>query len=486
MNTPLRRLAVVITLLFLALLGSTTNVQVIQAGQLNARPGNARALYKEFGRNRGPILVDGNAIAQSVPVKDAYTYLRQYPAGSMYSAVTGYFSSVLYSATGLEQATDSWLSGTSDRLLYRRIQDILTGHQPSGAAVELTLDPAAQKAAWDALGDQRGAAVAIRPSTGEILALVSKPGFDPNTLASHDSHAVRTAAANLSSDAGRPLDNRAIAGRGYPPGSTFKLITAAAALSSGRWHATTPTIEGPAVLDLPGTRADLPNEFSGACGPGGKTTMLVALRISCNTAFGWLGMQLGEQALADQAAKFGFGQELELPLKVTPSTFPSHLTSAQVAQSAIGQFDVRVTPLQIAMVTAGIANKGVVMKPNLIRSVRSTTSLDVISKPAPQVFSTAVTPQVAAELTQMMVDVVQNGTGRSAQIPGISVAGKTGTAQQDNGRSPHAWFTAFAPVDNPQVAVAVVVEDGGSLGDATSGGRAAAPIAKKIIEAVVR
>jgi peptidoglycan glycosyltransferase len=475
-------LAGVVALLFASLLLGSTYVQFVDADRLNARADNRRTQYKEFGRERGPLLVAGDPVAQSVKVDDSYGYLRKYPSPTTYSAVTGYYS-VVYTPVGMESAVGDLLAGTADQLFYRRLSDLFTGRQPQGASVELTINPKVQKAAWDALGNQRGAVVALDPKTGAVLALVSKPGFDPNTLAGHDLGKVTKSWNALLADPARPLENRAIAGRLYTPGSVFKLITAAAALSSGRYTPET-MVDGPASLDLPQTSKTLPNDFSGACGPGDKVSLQDALRISCNTAFGSIGLDLGDDAIRAQADAFGFGKPLNIPLKVTPSIFPASPDAPQTAQSAIGQYDDRVTPLQMAMVSAGIANGGVVMAPQLVKDVLS-ANLEVIQRNTPQRFSEAVSGQVAADLTRMMEDVVDNGTGKRAQISGVRVAGKTGTAQTAKGRPPNAWFTAFAPADDPKVAIAVVVEDGGSLGDAASGGKVAAPIAKQVIEAVL-
>jgi peptidoglycan glycosyltransferase len=484
MNAPLRRLSAVVTVLFLALFASATSVQFVQAGSLNARPGNARTVYKQYSRERGPIVAGNTVLAASKPVDDLYKYLRTYPTGPLYAHVTGYYSPVFGSATGIEAAANAYLNGTADQLFYRRISDLLTGRQPKGASVELTVDPAAQQAASRALGDRQGAAVALDPKTGAVLAMVSSPTYDPNTLATHSRTKADRAYKRLLADPGRPLENRAIAGRLYPPGSTFKLITSAAALSSGRYTPDT-EVPGPAELPLPQTTITLPNDDRQPCGPGGQVKLLDALRISCNTAFGSLGMTLGDDALRQQAAKFGFGRTLQVPLTVTPSSYPPDPNQAQTAQTAIGQFDVRVTPLQMAMVAAGIANGGVVMQPYLIKRIRS-SDLDTVSETQPTQFSTAVTPEVATQLTTMMEAVVQSGTGTNAQISGVRVAGKTGTAQTAKGQPPLAWFTAFAPADDPKIAVAVVVENGGGFGEAASGGRVAAPIARAVMEAVVR
>jgi peptidoglycan glycosyltransferase len=483
-NGPLRRLAGVVAVLFASLLASTTWVQFVDADSLDKQPTNSRTLFKEYGRERGPLLV-GNAtpIAQSVPVDDQYKYLRKYPGGQAYGHITGFYS-IVFGPTGMERAAGDLLSGTSDQLFYRRIGDLLTGQEPQGASVELTIDPKVQSAAWKALGDRRGAVVALNPKTGAVLAMVSKPSYDPNQLAGHDRAEVIAARKKLLADPGRPLEDRAISSRLYPPGSTFKLITAAAALSDGRWNPQS-VIDAPDELDLPQTSVGLPNFGGESCSPNGKMTLTDALRISCNTAFGGLGLQLGAPALAEQAQKFGFGQQLRIPLEVTPSTFPANANPPQTAQSAIGQFDVRVTPLQVAMVAAGIANNGVVMRPNLIKTVRSGQDLKVIDTPEPERLSEAVSSEVAQQLKGMMLEVVRNGTGTRAQIPGVDVAGKSGTAQQGDAGPPHAWFTAFAPADDPQVAVAVVIEDGGGLGDEASGGRLAAPVAQKVMKAVL-
>jgi peptidoglycan glycosyltransferase len=325
--------------------------------------------------------------------------------------------------------------------------------------------------------------VALDPRTGAILAMVSHPTYDPSVLATHDLSASSKAWKSLIDNANRPLDNRAIAGRLYPPGSVFKLVTAAAALDSGKFNENT-EIPGPASLDLPQTTTNLRNDFSGSCGPGDKVSLLHALQISCNTAFGWLGLDLGAKALQEQAAKFGFGQALRVPMPVTPSTVPEELNPPQTAQSAIGQFDVRVTPLQVAMVAAAVANGGQVMQPHLVKAVRA-PDLSIIDQPSPVSLGQAMSGEAAAQLTRMMQAVVTSGTGTAAQISGISVAGKTGTAQQGPGKPPHAWFTAFAPAGNPQIAIAVVVEDGGKAGNEAYGGKIAAPIAKRVIEAVL-
>jgi peptidoglycan glycosyltransferase len=479
MNTPIRRLAFVVAVLFASLLISSSYIQVVDASSLEKKPTNVRTLYKEYGRQRGPLLVKGTAVAESVPSNDLYKYLRKYPGGPMYAPVTGYFS-LTNGETGLESAKNDLLAGTSGQLFYRRFSDLLTGREPEGAQVQLTINPKAQEAAYKALGNQRGAVVALDPKTGNILAMVSRPSYDPDVLATHNRDDVLKAYRKLSADEDHPLNNRATQFV-YPPGSTFKVIMSAAALSNG--YTPDSLVDGPAALDVPGTSKDLHNDDSAPCGPNNQTTLIHALEISCNTAYASLGLKLGQQKVRDQAAKFGFGQQLSVPLRVEPSTIPADLNQPQLAQSSIGQFEDKVTPLQMAMVAAGIANDGVVMRPNLVQKV-TTPELKVIDDPAPEKLSEAVTPSVANDLTTMMEAVVDTGTGTRAQISGIKVAGKTGTAQHGTA-APHAWFISFAPADDPQVAIAVVVEDGGRLGNEAFGGTVAAPIAKAVMEAVI-
>ncbi len=483
MNAPIRRLAAVVLALFGALLLSSTYIQFVQANTLRDKPNNRRTLLESYSQQRGPIIAGGSPIARSVPSDDDLKYIRKYSQPELYAHLTGYYSFIYGSGNGIERSENPLLSGSSDALFYRHLVDLLTGREQQGASVELTINPAAQKAAEEALGNQRGAVVALDPRTGAILAMVSHPSYDPNRLSGHDLPAVQDAYAKLNADQNDPLVNRAINAL-YPPGSTFKIITAAAALSTGR-YAESSVVPGPATLDLPQTSTNLPNDFAGSCGPGDKVDLTRALQISCNTAFGYLGLELGGDALRSQAEKFGFGDRLNIPMPVSASVVPQGMNPPQSAQAAIGQFDDRVTPLQMAMVSAAIANGGVVMSPYSVKTVRA-PDLSVIEQASPQQLSRAVSTDVAAQLTRMMVRVVEAGTGTRAQIPGISVAGKTGTAQHGKGLAPHAWFTSFAPANDPKVAVAVVVEDGGEAGNEAFGGKVAAPIAKAVMEAVLR
>ncbi|GAA4429586.1 penicillin-binding transpeptidase domain-containing protein [Georgenia halophila] len=483
MNPPIRRLAVVVVAMFLALMIAATSVQFFQADTLNAHPRNVRTIYREYGRDRGPIIVAGEAVASSVPVDDNYGYQRVYPEGELYAHVTGYFSTAHNRLTGLERAKNDVLNGTSSSLLLERIQTLVTGRQPQGGAVQLTIDPAAQQAAAEGLGDRSGAVVALDPSTGAILGMVSSPSFDPNALASHSREEADEAwEAYTGPDSGEPLVNRAIAGDQYAPGSTFKVITAAAALENGDYSPDT-MVPGPTELDLPQTDHIIQNPGQLPCGDGsGEVTLLQAFRQSCNTTFGQLSMDLGDDALRAQAQAFGFGEELEIPMEVTPSRFPEEPTPPELAMSGIGQASVRVTPLQMAMVAAAVANDGVQMHPHLVAR-ELTADLEEVSVTQPRALRQSVSSETADALTGMMREVVANGTGTEAQIPGVEVAGKTGTAEISAEVEPHSWFLGFADAaegSTPEVAVAVLVENGGD------GGATAGPIAREVMEAVLQ
>ena len=483
MNQPIRRLSMLVALMFALLLGSSTWIQVLGAQDINDRPGNRRTQLENYARERGQILLGGRPIAKSTPTNTDLAWQRVYPEATLYSHVTGWNSFTYGAGGGIEGAADGLLSGRDDKLFYDRLTGTIAGRTPKGASLELTIKPKVQKAAEDALGDQRGAVVALDPRTGAVLAMVSHPDFNPTPLVSHDASTEKNAWNMLNDDPARPLVNRTIGGNLYPPGSVFKIVTAAAALEDGQWDEDS-SIPGPAVLDLPQTDVGLPNSHPGACGPGDRVSLAVALQDSCNTAFGWLGMELGGPAVREQADRFGFGDDLEVPMKVTPSSVPEKLSPPQEAQVGIGQYDVRVTPLQVAMVSAAVANDGIVMRPHLTQSVLG-SDLSTMSKTKPERLSRAMKPDTADQLTSMMKLVVEQGTGTQGAVSGVSVAAKTGTAEHADGQAPHAWFTGFAPSDNPQVAVAVVVEDGGRAGSEAYGGSVAGPISAAVMKAAI-
>ena len=498
MNRPIRNLAIGCLVLFLALLINVTYLQYWQADSLTSlskHPDNRRVLDAAYSRPRGAILVKGKQIADSVKSHDDYKYQRVYPQGRQYAQISGFFSRD-WGLGGIEATQNSILSGDDSKLFVNRVIDLLGNQDPRGGSVSLTIDPKAQKAAYDGLkalgANVRGAVVALQPSTGKVLAMVSSPTYDPNRLASHDFVAVNQAHKDLLANPLQPLNNRAIE-TVLPPGSTFKLVTAAAALESGKYQPDT-MVPGGASLDLPQTTKNLVNEGGGSCG-GDKITLTRALQVSCNVSFGSVGLKVGADAIRQQAEKFGFGQryfdDLDDSLtRQAPSRFPDNPDAPQTALSAIGQFDVAATPLQMAMVAAGIANNGTVMKPYLVDQLRS-NDLEVIEQGGPNgkgpeaLTENAISAATARNLTDMMVAVVDNGTATNAQIPGVQVAGKTGTAQSAADRPPYAWFVSFAPADSPSVAVAVLVENAGVDRGEISGNGLAAPIAKAVMEAVL-
>jgi peptidoglycan glycosyltransferase len=474
-NAPLRRVAISVLVLFTLLILNVNYIQVVRADKLRQDPGNTRVLAEEYGRARGSIVVDGTEIATSVRTKDALTYLRQYPQGSLYAPVTGYYS-LVYGNTGIEYAENDVLSGSDPRLFVRRIADLFTGRDPSGGDVVLTLDAKAQEAAMTGLGDVTGAVVALDPSTGRILAMASTPTYDPNQLSSHDPKAIRAYRAGLS-DA--QVANQAV-GERYSPGSVFKVVVSAAALSTGNYTPQT-AVPAPDRLSLPGSTHQLTNFNGESCNGGADQSLIDALTISCNTAFAQLGMTLGEQKVRDMAKSFGIDDSgFTTPLKVAPSTVGAIADQAQLANASIGQQNVQITPLQGAMIAAAVANGGKLMKPYLVDQVRA-PDLTVIDQTDPTVMSRPISSQVAGELTQMMTSVVANGTGRKAKIPGIQVAGKTGTAQTDPENNDNSWFVGFAPADHPKIAVAVFIKHGGR-----TGGDISAPIAKQVMQAYLQ
>lgn len=481
MNDPIRRLSVLVLVLFLTLMGSASWVQFVKASELGEDARNVRTLYRQFGSFRGPIIVDGQAIVRSVPVDDPFNYQRTYTDGSLFAPVTGFYS-IGAGRSGLEAAQNALLDGSADALFWTRLAELFAGTEQEGASVELTLSAEVQRAAFDALGTNTGAVVVLDPRSGAILAMVSTPSYDPTALAVHSSSESSAAYQALLADPSDPLINRAIGGDTYAPGSTFKLIVAATAIKAGYTPDT--VIYGPTELSLPLTSATIKNYGGASCSPTDQLTLLEALEISCNTAFAQLAMDLGWDAIAETAEEFGWSEGLEIPLPVTASRLPDTPNAPQTAQSGIGQFDVRATPLQMAMVAAAIGNKGTLMEPYLVQQVRD-SDLRVIESASPSVLATPMTSSEAAALTVMMQAVVNSGTGTGARIDSVSVAGKTGTAETGLNTSPHTWFVGFAPAENPTVAIAVLVENGGSLGDEATGGSVSAPIAKAVIEAAL-
>lgn len=488
MNKPIRTISVFCLVLFVALMINATYLQYVASGDLDKDPRNRRVIEAAFSRERGAILVGRDAVAQSVPSDDRYDYQRVYSQPFRYAHLTGAFS--YFGATGVERSQNAVLSGDDDRLFVTRLVDMLGNAEPTGGSVKLTIEEQAQNAAYDgleALGDDvEGAVVALEPSTGKILAMVSSPTYDPNLLASHDLAQVAKVSERLNNDDGEPLINRAISTT-LPPGSTFKLVTAAAVLEDGNYATGDARVPGGPTYQLPQTTGE-----TGLIDNGGRdcgdqsTTLTQALANSCNTTFLALADELGTEKLQKQAEAFGFNSDYldDLPGQAQ-SRFPGDLDRPQTAMSGIGQSEVAATPLQMAMVGAGIANGGTVMRPYVVDEVTS-PELDVLDKTEPMEFSKAISASTAAELTRMMVATVSTGTATNAAIPGIEVAGKTGTAQSTPDRPPYAWFVSFAPAIDPQVAVAVLVESSDTTREEIGGNLLGAPIAKSVMEAVLR
>lgn len=482
MTKELRRLSFVILAMFLSLFAATSWIQVVNADSLAQNPANTRTRLDSYQIQRGSIIVDGTAIATSVPADDRYQYQRMYSDPALWAPITGYYNPVLDSRTGIEGALNSDLSGTGSNAFFGEIERILSGQPQQGLSVQLTMDPQAQRAAYDAMQGLKGAVVAIEPATGRVLAMVSTPGFDTNALAAHDPAVVEAEYDRLAADPDKPLYNRAIGGNLNPPGSTFKVVVAAAALASGEWTLDS-TFPNPARYTLPGTSTTVSNAWGGACGDGETTTLAQALKLSCNIPMAELAVELGDKRIREMAEKFGFNTDLEIPLAVTPSSYPSGLSDDATALTGFGQGKVTATPLTIAMVAAGLANDGTVMKPRMVDAVIG-DDFAVHTQFDDEVLAEALDPEAADALTAVLVEGVASGAATGARIDGVDVAGKTGTAE--NGGKPYTlWFTGFAPAEDPQVAVAVVVEDGGGRGTSGSGNAIAAPIAKKVIEAVL-
>lgn len=488
MNTSLRRISMILMALIVLLLLNATMTQVFRADGLRADPRNQRVLLDEYSRQRGQISAGGQLMAYSVSTSGRYRFLRVYPNPFVYAPITGFYS-LSYSSTGLERAEDGVLNGSDQRLFGRRLADFFTGRDPRGGNVNTTIVPRVQQAGWDAMqqgcsGPCKGAVVAIEPSTGRILAMVSSPSYDPNRLATHDTAEQSAAWQQLGADPDSPLTNRAISER-YPPGSTFKVVTTAAALQAG----VTEDDQFTALpsIQLPDSTASLENYGGSACGSGQTASLREAFARSCNTAFVQVGLKVGTDALRNTATAFGLDTPPDpIPLQVAESTVGPISDRAALAMSSIGQKDVSLTPLQNAMVAATIANQGVTMQPYLVESLTG-PDLSNIATTAPTEQRRAVSPQVAAKLTDLMVGAEQF-TQQKGAIPGVQIASKTGTAEHGTdprNTPPHAWYIAFAPAQKPKVAIAVLVENGGDRLSAT-GGAVAAPIGRAVIAAALQ
>ncbi|HEY7582169.1 MAG TPA: penicillin-binding transpeptidase domain-containing protein [Acidimicrobiia bacterium] len=455
----------------------TTWVQVVAADTYRLDPRNARFNLTQTGKERGLIVSsDGVVLARSDPdPATTGSFIRSYPEGAVFANVVGY-SSLLFGEQGIERAYSSDLRSRRDFTISDLLSVVL-GRDLRPQNLQLNLDASLQRLAYQALGGQAGAVVALDPLTGSVRALVTSPSYDPAQLLGTD-------AANryqvLLDDPARPLSDRATREL-YPPGSTFKTVVAAAAIDSGIATQET-TFADPAQFPLPGSTAVIENAGGGPCNNGTSTTLLQAFVRSCNTTFARIAIETGAGSIGDIAQRIGFNREIPFPWPVAESAFATSVLAdddAALGQSGIGERDVRTTPLLMAMVAAAVANQGTVMVPNLVARIFDSDGNEVETI-EPSVLDTAFTPETAFMMSQMMERVVTEGTGRQAAVPGIRVAGKTGTSTGVEGR-PHAWFIGFAPVDAPTIAVAVFVEAGGNIGENASGGSVAAPIASQLI-----
>ncbi|GAC69155.1 peptidoglycan D,D-transpeptidase FtsI family protein [Gordonia soli] len=494
MNKPIQRVSIAVILLIVALLANATYVQVFKADALRADPRNNRVLLDEYSRQRGAITAGGTVIAVSVPTDSRLKFLRTYPPGtaSAFAPVTGYFS-FQYGSSATEQYENSILNGNDDRLFGQRFIDMFSGRDPRGGNVVTTIDPKLQRVAYNSMRDGceggcRGAVVALQPNTGKILAMVSTPSYDPNKLASHD-QAVRENSWtqwNQADDLNSPMLNRAI-NQLYPPGSTFKVVTTASALRDG----VKPDVRLTASsrIQLPGTEVDLTNYGGQTCpaSAGGSVSLVQAFKYSCNTAFVDLTtskMRDPISTFSDTANRFGLDEKQpDTPLPVSRSTVGEIPDLAALGQASIGQRDVRVTPMENAMIAATVANGGVRMQPYLVDKLQA-PDLRTLQTTQPSTINEPISSTEAATLTSMMIESERSTTGAGGPV---SIASKTGTAEHSTssgGETPYSWYIAFGPSANARIAVAVVVENG-DPGAASTGGAVAAPIGRAVINALV-
>ncbi|MFE7978545.1 peptidoglycan D,D-transpeptidase FtsI family protein [Streptomyces shenzhenensis] len=484
MNKTIRRASVFALLLVLALLMRATWVQFYEGKALADDKDNRRNAIQTYAAPLGNIVVAGNAVTGSARTSGGdLAYKRTYKDGALYAAVTGY-ASQSYAPTQLEGIYQDLLNGTDTRL--KTVMDTVTGERASPGDVITTIDPDVQKAAYDALGGKKGGAVAIDPKTGRILAVVSTPSYDPATLT--DANTAGAAWKRLNADPDKPLTNRGLR-QPLPPGSTFKLVVAAAALEDGRYANVDEPTESPDPYRLPGTTRDLANENTSA--PCENASLRTALRYSCNNVFAKLAVDLGQDKVKAMADKFGFDDDRrDVPVRAYTSVYPSGMDDAQTALSGIGQFDVTATPLQLAMVSATIANGGELVSPHMVSQITDSGG-DVLQNYDDSAGRTRIVSSTTAEqLRSAMQTVVEQGTGTNARIPGVTVGGKTGTAQhgENNSKTPYAWFTSYGTSDasGKEVAVAVMVEQSDAARSEVSGNGLAAPVAKAMMRAALK
>ncbi|MGW1200989.1 peptidoglycan D,D-transpeptidase FtsI family protein [Streptomyces sp. NPDC002536] len=482
MNKPVRHIAIFSGVLVLALLVRATWVQFVRSNELSTNEHNRRVAMANFAQPRGNIIVGGQPITGSTETGTDLKYKRTFKDGKMYAPVTGFFSQG-YGSTQLENLNNKLLNGSDDRLFLQRTSNMLTGKKNQGGDVVTTIDPKAQKAAYEGLGDKKGAVVALDPRTGKILALASTPSYDPSVFAGQSAKD-KAAWEELEKDKDKPTLNRALK-EVYPPGSTFKIVTATAALENGLYTDINASTDSPDPWTMPGTRTVLPNQNPTA--PCKNASLDVAMQHSCNNVYGKASSDLGREKMRETAERFGFNNpKVDTPVRAAKSTFPDNINSSQTALAGIGQGSLTATPLQVAMMTAAIANDGKLMKPYMVEELRS-PDLSTIEKHKPEQLSQAASPEIAKKVQQMMEDTATKGTGKAALIDGVTVGGKTGTAERGAKQKNLAWFISYAKTaEGSPVAVAVMIDPDDSVpDDQISGGKLAGPIAKKVMQAVL-
>lgn len=487
MNRQIRKLGVFLALCYVALFVMLNYVQVFDAESLNEHPSNIRPVLRDFTEPRGTVsTADGTVIARSVPSDDRFELQREYPEGQLYAHTTGYFN-FSFGAEGVERSYNDLLAGQTTEQEIRSFADLFSDADPVGN-LTLTLRDDVQRVAQQALGDQRGSVVAIDPRDGSLLAAWSFPSYDPNALSSHDLDAASEAREFLQPNNPDSALVPSWYRQRFFPGSTFKVVTGATGVDTGVVSADQPVYPDTTEYVPPQTTRPLRNFGGSSCGGN----LIEILTVSCNTAFAEMGTEtIGPDRMVDGAESFGFNSRppLDLPAPAA-SAFPTDFTDdlPALAQASIGQNDVQATPLQMALVSAGIANGGVIMTPHVLDEVRDGEG-EVIDTYDPEPWRQAVDANAAATMRGAMINVVTapNGTAGRLAIPGMEVGGKTGTAQLGTDPpSSHAWIMGFAgpPGGEAEVAVAVIVEAQDGVSEVT-GGRVAGPIAQQVMVAAL-
>jgi len=477
-NGPIRRVAVGVFVCMSLLLAGVTWYQVVRADALREDQRNPRPALSERGKERGLIVTaDGTILARSVEdPEDPRSFVREYPEGPYFAHLVGY-TSFLFGSSGLESAYASDLRSRRD-LTISDLVEALLGRDLRPSSIEATVDADLQRAALDALGNNRGAVVALDPSTGAVLASVSSPSYDPSLFLGDDAAEQWEI---LRDDPTRPLLDRGTR-EIYPPGSTFKTVVAAAALDTGAAEPGT-TFNDPVEFQLPGSNATISNANGRPCNNGETATLLEAFVRSCNTIFADLSIQVGAVDIGITADAMGFNQDIDYEWEIPRAVWNTEELAqdpAALGQSGIGERDVRATPLHMAMVAATVANDGVAVTPYAVGRIFDADGGTVEETEVTEL-GRAMSSETALTLTQMMERVVTEGTGRQAAVPGVRVAGKTGTST-GSGEFPNPWFIGFAPVDNPTIAIAVLIEGSEASGESASGGSVSAPIASRLFE----